>query len=240
MFDPTQMNLIAVSSLMFHRQDFREAEGGYFEVIGAEEAMDPRQGVGRNAEVALMGKYGLAFADIAKPQRNDEELLKRAREANGVYEAMTGEITWDTRRGVVVLDSARTQGVIGFVGSKTLETGAMSFRMKTQFGVVIASSLNDEALSDSERILVSTSGDARFSDVVMSEDFKLVKETGHFPFVMQPVEGTVVVKGEREVEVYALGAAGARMGRVEAARSEEGFSFELDGANKAMHYEIVR
>jgi hypothetical protein len=190
MYDPTQMNLIPISALLFLRHDFKEDTTGYFEIITPEQMMNPSRQPDLYPQVALAGKYGLAFLDFeALPEHNNVRLLKTALEADGKYTSITGELKWDTKKGLVVLNSPRTQGVIGFLNQEKVETRAMGFSMSSEFGVVIVSSLTDEPLETSHHILVSTSGDARFSGVKMASDFTKVEETGHFPFLMQPIEG---------------------------------------------------
>lgn len=240
LFDPTQMNLIPISALMFHRRDFKE-ESGYFEIVTPDQVMDPSYRVVRHPQVALVGKYGLAFTDMPTvPQANNAEYLKTALEADGLYQTPSGDIRWDTRDGLVLLNSFRSQGIIGFFGGKTLETSVMTYQMKTEFGVIVASSLSDAPLSTSDRILISTSGDARFSDIQISNDFSLIEKTGHFPFLMQPIEGIVILKSKVPIKVFTLSPGGTRLEQIETEKTKDGYSFELSAENRAMHYEVVR
>ncbi len=241
MFDPTQMNLLPISALMFHRQDFHEAADGYFEVHTPAQVMDPTREVERHPQVALVGKYGLAFTDMPTvPQQNNVELLKTALEAQGMYRSSTGQMSWDTNAGIVVLNSPRTQGVIGFVGGQKLHTETITFDMTTEFGVVITSSLSDKTLAKSERILVSTSGDARYSNIQMAKDFSIIEKTGTFPFLMQPIEGTITIKSDSEIKVYGLNAGGQRVFSIDVKKVGDGYAFELTSDNQSMHYEILK
>jgi hypothetical protein len=240
MFDPTQMNLIPVSALFFHRQDFREDPAGYFEIITPDQAMDPPRRPERRPEVALAGKYGLAFLDQAVPECNNVLHYKKALESGGRYQSVTGELSWDTEKGLVILNSPRTQGVIGFIGNEKVETQSMVFEMSSPFGVVVASSLTDEPLGRSGHILISTSGDARFTGVKISDDFKRIEKTGRFPFLMQTLEGKVTLQTEIPFKVFKLSPGGSRKGEVPTARCRSGYAFLLDAKNKAMHYEIVK
>lgn len=241
LFDPTQMNLLPISALLFHRQDFRQDINGYFEILTPAQVMNPLRESDRHPQAAFIGAYGLAFTDMPDvPLCNNSTLLKTALEADGDYKSITGEISWNTKKGLVVLNSPRTQGVIGFIGGQNLQSNTIIFKMKTAFGVIIASSLSDDVLANSEHILISTSGDARFSDIRMAQDFSIIEKTGHFPFVMQPIEGTVVLKSAAPVKVYALSPGGRRIGLLEIKAASEGYAFDLKASNKAMHYEIVK
>ena len=241
MFDPTQMNMIPVSALLFHRRDFQEARLGYYEIVTPDQFMNPSHAIERHPQVALLGKYGLSFTDLPSvPAVNDAQLLKSAVESKGVYSPTTGEFTWNINDGILKLNSSRTQGVVGFSGGREFDTKDLHLAMDTEFAVVIVSSLTNEDLSVSDRILVSTSADARMTGVEMSSDFTRVLKTGHFPFLMQPVEGEITLKGNKTPTVFALTPGGRRNGKIEIKKSDQGYSFVLSAANQAMHYEIVR
>ena len=241
MFDPTQMNLIPASALLFLRGDVREAPTGYFDLVEPRQLLDPLRGVERHPEVALYGKYGLAFPDLAAPEANDEKLLQnsiRGRESPRV--SSTGELEWDASHGLVTVDTPRTQGVVGFAGGAHVETQGAAFDLTTPFGVVLLSSLDGRDLSASTRILVSTSADARWTGVEVSESGDEILSTGRWPFLMQPVEGRVFLSGDRPATVYRLATNGARLGELAVETTPGGLVLPLTAANGCMHYEIVR
>ena len=240
MFDPTQFNLLPISALMFLRRDFKEAERGYFEVVTPEQMINPKLELARRPEVAFLGKYGISFTDIAAPTCNDATLLKEALEASGRYISSTEELIWDTDEGVVTLNSARTQGAVGFVGDKVVDTRDLTFRLSTPFAVALASSLTDDGIGISTRILISTSADARMTGLEINDDFTLITKTGKFPFLMQPVEGSITLKTTAPIKVYRLSPGGKRLGEVKTTRSADGVIIPLSAADKAMHYEIIR
>jgi len=240
MFDPAQMNLIPISALLFHRRDFREDSTGYFEIIAPDQVMNPSGRLERRPQIAMVGKYGLAFLDGPVPGCNNVRLFKEAMESGGRYESVTGELSWDTGKGLVILNSPRTQGVVGFIGGGRVETRSLVFEMESPFGVVLASSLTGEPLDRSGRILLSTSGDARFTGVKISDDFKRIEKTGRFPFLMQTLEGKVTIRTETPVKVYRLTPGGRRKGEVRISSCPGGYAFMLDAKSKAIHYEIVK
>jgi hypothetical protein len=241
MFDPTQTNLIPASALLFHRQDVREASAGYFDVVTPEQLLDPLRDVVRHPEVASFGKYGLAFLDLDVPAANDVRLLRQAvLEEAAARESTTGELAWDAGQGRVTIDTARTQGVVGFAGGSRLETRDVAFELETPFAVVLVSSLDGRALAQSNHILVSTSADARWTGVEVSGKGDQILSTGHWPFLMQPVEGRLVVKRAGPATVYRLATNGERLGTLQTEATEEALVLPLRGANRCMHYEIVR
>ncbi|MGE9266865.1 MAG: hypothetical protein ACQKBY_02115 [Verrucomicrobiales bacterium] len=73
---------------------------------------------------------------------------------NGVVESLTGELRWDTREGVCVLDSPRAQGATGALAGGELALSALSLRVKNDYATVLAVSLDGKALEASERVLL--------------------------------------------------------------------------------------
>ena len=138
------------------------------------------------------------------------------------------------------MDTPRTQGVVGFAGGAHVETQGASFDLTTPFSVVLLSSLDARDLSDSARILVSTSADARWTGVEVSATGDEILSTGHWPFLMQPVEGRLFLGGNRSATVYRLATNGARLGELDVEVTPRGIVLPLTAANGCMHYEVVR
>ena len=239
MFDPAQMNLLPVCALMFHRHDFKEDLPGIYAEIRPDQLFQSLDRLGLHSDLALCGKYGLCFTDLST-RLQDPRTTGEAMGKTIEFKSVTGEILWNTGKGIVILDAPGTQGVVGFIGGENLETQDFVFNLITPFGVVLVSSLTPDHITESNHLLVSTSGDARFTGVLMSDDFKQVEKTGHFPFLMEPVEGTLVIKTESPVEIWNISPGGQRLGAAPQEKRESGTCFFLRSENQAMHYEIVK
>ena len=237
MFDPTQMNLIPASALMFHRQDVRPADQVLAELITADNVLYPTAEIDRHAEYAFAFKYGISFEDIPATLVKNHPVPKQ--QEDGAWLSTTGELSWDAGQGLCVINTPGTQAVIGFSGGMKIDTRDLRFMLETPFSAVVVTSLTDQEIRVSRRILVSTSADARMSGVTMSGDFSRVLRTGSFPFLMQPVEGEILLKVEREPLVYALSPGGKRMKEIDVIQAGEGYLLTMAREHKAMHYEIV-
>lgn len=237
MFDPTQTNLIPASALLFHRRDVREAEQGYWDVVSESAVSDPLASRERHPALAMLGRYGLALPGTPVP-KGDASLLSAAKET--VRRATTGELVWDTGRGLVTIDSPRTQALIGFVGAGPVRTRDVGFALQTPFAVAMVSSLDGQPIAVSKRLLVSTSADARWTGVTVSQTGDEILSTGRWPFLMQPVEGQLTLPGGGKTTVYRLAADGARLGQLAADTTAEGLILPLRAADTCMHYEVVR
>ena len=112
--------------------------------------------------------------------------------------------------------------------------------IRNDFAVVVVSALDGESIRDSRRVLVSTSARAQWSGMEFDEARGVITKSGTPPFLMEPVIGSVTIRPGRPVAVYRLSSSGQRLGKVIAAQTAEGVTFDLRPANRCMHYEIVR
>ena len=62
---------------------------------------------------------------------------------NLVARSITGELTWKARTGCVLIDTARTQAVIGFLSAEPHALGAVSLNSPTRFGAVYVTAMDD-------------------------------------------------------------------------------------------------
>ncbi len=240
LYDPTQANLVPASALAFLRQDFQESEHYYYEVYTPAQATNALHNPERHPCVGLICKYGLAFTDIGLPKCNNPRILRTALNQKVGYRSATGELMWNFKDGQVLLNSPRTQGVVGFVSGQTIKTRDIQFEIKTEFAVVLATSLTDGPITESGHILISTSADARMTGVEMSPEADKVLTTGRFPFLQQPVEGTLMLHGGTQPDVYKINSSGQRTGKLPVKKSTNSWYFEMTAENRCMFYEIVR
>ncbi len=239
MLDPTQMNLIPSSALLFLRGDVRESPTGYYDVVAEDLVVDPLRSPERHPKVALVGKYGLAFAGQGPAPENDPRLLERA-SGDGPLRSATGELTWNADEGLFTVDTPRTQGAVGFLGGRRVETRDVVFELDTPFAVVLVSSLTDEPVATSSRLLVATAADARWTGVLVSANGDKILTTGHWPFLMQPVEGRLSLAVGEGHTVFRLATNGERLGVLPVDTAEGRLVLPLEAKGGCMHYEIVR
>jgi hypothetical protein len=240
LYDPAHSNLLPASALMFHRRDVKEAPSGYYESISEKEFMDPAFAPQRHSRVALLGKYGLAFPDIAEADRlNDANLLKQASDpARHVYESVTGELSWDLQQGLLRVDSPRTQGFVGFAQGQPVALADVTLRIDNEFAVVVVSALDDKPIRQAKRLLVSTSARAQWSGMEFDEQHGVITKSGKPPFLMEPVTGTITLQHE-PMTVYRLSSSGRRLGTLPVSKTSGGLAFDLRAASRCMHYELV-
>jgi hypothetical protein len=199
--------------------------------------MNPLAEITRHGASVLVAKYGIAFTD--RPDVPSTTLPAAVATPTGLFRSSTGELSWNAPDGVVLVDTPRTQAIVGFAGGRRVAAGATVFELTTAFAVVAVSSLTTDPIATSKRLLVSTAADSRWTGTDVSADGQRVLTTGRFPFLAQPVEGRLTIAGPNAT-VYRLDTNGARLGTVEAGHDPGGLRIRLAAAHKALHYEVVR
>jgi hypothetical protein len=242
LYDPAHMNVLPAAALLFHRRDVREATTGYFEQVTAEQTMDPSLPAQRHTRVALLGKYGLMFDDVAHaPNLNDERLPAQASAANGqTYESATKEISWDLKQGLLRINAPRTQGLVGFTQGRPVVLTDVTLTVENDFGVVVVSALENKPIREARRLLVSTSARARWSEMEFDEAHGAVTKSGRPPFLMEPLTGQVTIRHDTPLKVYRLSSSGRRLGEIPVQKTPDGLTFEMRPAHRCMHYELAR
>jgi hypothetical protein len=149
---------------------------------------------------------------------------------------------WDHARGRLLLDTLYTQGIAGWVGSDSVSLPQLDFVTQNQFAVVVATSISDEPIATTKRLLVSAIARVeptgfRWVDTMKRE----VADPGRPPFLQEPVTATVVWRHKGRVRAFVLDNAGARIKEValETIPGRDAVSLAIDGKTAAFHWELV-
>ena len=117
----------------------------------------------------------------------------------GAIVADTGELGWygaDKKTGVVAVDSARTQALIGYVRDGGRSVSHLSAAVTNEFCTLVLTSLDNEPVSASRRLLLSTT--AWCGNLAMKwagTHHNVLLDWGHGPVQIEPVTGNVTLTG---------------------------------------------
>jgi hypothetical protein len=130
----------------------------------------------------------------------------------------TGELRWrhaDRQRGVIAVITPRSESLIGFVRGSGESTPHLSADVTNEFSVLTLTTLDDQPVAQSKRLLlVATTGAAVNTGQRFAEDGKTLAEWGAGPVLIEPVTGTVTLRGladAKSVSVTPLTAEGRRL-----------------------------
>jgi hypothetical protein len=145
----------------------------------------------------------------------------------------SGPIVSDTRqlkwlltggKGLVVVDTAKTQAIIGFgKANKVPELKHLGATLENEFAALLLTSLDGKPIASSDRMLLTAGARAGNTGMKWNDERTTLLETGGGPMTIETVRGTVSLSGlagARRVDVYSLDGGGRRFGPVVAAKKK--------------------
>jgi len=197
--DPVKMSQLAAGAAMFHRADVAAANktvGRSYSVAQVIETLRMPSskrplftpGLGRagplvhGLRIRGFGRKQTAYAAIKTPEPIVSD---------------TGELTWRRRekRGLVTIQTDRTEALIGFVGGARRSLKTLSAELSTGFCTVILTSLDGRPLATSGRMLLTAGARTAHTAMRWDEKRHTLTSWGRLPVQIEPVKGTVTLRG---------------------------------------------
>jgi hypothetical protein len=235
---------------MWYRQDVKEAE------VVAESAYDSgniyqwtedRKPVPLWA--ALVGKVGYRLGGQArKPVVKDVRPYWDAQSLTA--RSITGELSWNASAGVVHIDTARTQAVIGFLSNTPHELETVSLKSANRFGAVWVTAMDGMAPVRSARhLLITAVGPARNTGMEyertgqmsrMGTPFWRLKSEGAGPALLEAIAGELRIKSglAGEMKCWTLDVVGRRRDPVPLRVVSGEVVLEMRPEDKTVYYEL--
>ena len=176
-------------------------------------------------------KEGEADRVFTEPQWPIDMDAKEVRADNGqMYRTWKHNYGWiDTDRSKCVYGSLQKNG--------KLELEGLSVECDTDFGVVALSSLTDDAIENSDNLLLTTVGRAENTDFKMMGD--LVVNTGTNPVQVEVIKAKIRMKTQqKDLVVYSISPEGFIQGNVPVTYEDGAISFEVGDKWRSMYYLI--
>lgn len=179
-------------------------------------------------EYFAIGKVGTEYCGQPAPDVLAKAVVETAWDKQAaVITSATGELVWDYGRGIVTCRAPRTQGAVGFLPrTPTLALPAADLSVTTPFAAVWLSSLTNQPIAESTKILVTAVGRQSTMDRSQEKD----KDPLYKPMIIEAVQGTIALKSARveTLKVYSVGYDGRPIKAVEATRSAGKLTFSFD------------
>jgi hypothetical protein len=146
----------------------------------------------------------------------------------------TRQLTWSVspeKRGLVSIDTPRTQGLIGFVKSHQATTKHLAPEVKNDFCAITLSSLTNEPIQRASTLLLTATSRWQNTGSKWNSRHTLWEEWGKAPTLIEPVTGWVVLReidGAVEVSASPLDGAARPIGEpLKGRRLEDGWEIPL-------------
>lgn len=154
------------------------------------------------------------------------------------YIADTGELTVDWAHGVLAVDTPRTQGFSGLSGLRTDNTAAnMTVTLSAPYGNVVITSVDGKPLTSSTRMLLVACGRVQNTGQALNCAGGFT-DTGKAPMFVEGLRGTIALKVQPGLAVYAMDCEGRRLGEVETQRVGGQLTFILSPRWQTVWFEI--
>jgi len=127
----------------------------------------------------------------------------------------TGQLTRDWEKGVQVIDTDKTQAIQGWIGGENIKTKSVSFNITTPKAAVAVSSLDNQAISSSQKILISAVGRA------------VPTSGGKMPMLSEPIKGHIHITTHSGLKLIPLGGDGSKLSEIELKYTSGQYTIEL-------------
>ncbi len=242
--NPPQILQYPAVSTLWHRGDVSEAEliaESLYDEDGVFSLVEDRKPVPIAA--ALAGKVGYRFVGQKRPAVV-RDLGPFWDAGKRIARSSTGELTWDAAKGVVRINTSRSQAVIGFLSAESHAMNDVRLESPTGFGAVYVTSMDGSAaIRDARALLVTAVGPARNSGMEYEPTaeksqfdgwFRHLKTEGAPPALIEAITGDLHIQTGKagEMKAWALDAVGRRMREVPLKKAKDGILFELKRSMK--------
>jgi len=246
--DPVKMPELAEGALMFLRGDVSKARGVSDRSYAQKQVFDSML-LPSNERPYFTEGFPL-FLPLDKEVRIS--LLNGAPTAPfGVTAAPdpivsdTQQLAWYTnpqKTGLVTVDTARTQALIGFVKAESKSVSNLAAQIDNRFCTILLSSMDSQPIANGAKLLLIAGGPVENSGQTWNSAGTDLTAFGGPPTLIEQVRGTIILrklKGAHAVSLQAIDGAGQPLGApVQATASGEDWKLTI-GDEPTSWYEIT-
>ncbi len=199
--DPVRMTELASGALTFLRGDVSPARETVTRSYSAEEVFDSYRLPGKDSPYFTPG-FPLWLPLEHSLRISSLDGLQTAKFGDGTRPnpivSDTGQLTWNlssTGEGAVVVDSPRTQALIGFGSAEERAPANLSVDIGNPFSAIVLVSLDGKPIAQSSRMLLTASARVANSGMEWNRSHTELKQWGGSPTLIEPVTGRIGLNG---------------------------------------------
>jgi hypothetical protein len=233
--DPVRMTEMATGALLFLRGDVRPALQTAERSYSRDQAYDSRK------LAPTEQPYFTPGFPLALPLEHAVRIKSLEGTPTGKFDAApagpivsdTKELTWDAANdhGVVLVDSPRTQALIGFLKANPKKTRNLSAEITNNFASLVLSSMDAKPIASAGKMLLTAGSRVANTGMKWNEQHTRVTQQGGTPSLIEPVSGAISLRGlegAKSVTATAIDGAGHPLGTpIAAKKSADGWSVTI-------------
>ncbi|MBE0535218.1 MAG: hypothetical protein IH624_06065 [Phycisphaerae bacterium] len=244
--DPVKMTNLAACAPLFLRADVKPANETLarsyaphqiIESLRASSSLRPYFTPGFNSALALT--YGMRINSFTRPTGPLPEM-----EQSSPVVCDTAQLAWHhppQSKGLVTVDTERSQALIGFVKDNPRTLANLSAKVENDFCSIVLTSLDANPIAQSKKLLLAATARAQTTDMKYNEDKTSLESWGKPPMQIEPVTGHVTlinIAAAQSVSITPLDPTG-RPAAKPAAATKKASSYEMPlGAQPTTWYLI--
>jgi hypothetical protein len=245
--DPVRMTNLAAGALMFLRGDICSALATIPRSYSIEQV---REGI---RSPYSEGPYFTRGFSPSNPLRHATRIIGFDQESGQYPKVMqdspavsdTNELAWyysDQTKGLVTIETQRSQALIGFVKDHTKGLQNLSAAVENEFCTIVLTSLDGQPISSSQRLLLAATARSANTGMTWNEKRTSLSDWGSAPTVIESVKGKIILRNLeplRRIEALALDGAGKPLGNPVAVQSVQA-DYALPVGQPATVWYLVR
>jgi hypothetical protein len=235
--DPVKLSQIAAGALVFLRGDVQPAQRTVTRTYSREQVIESlrlpsseRPYFTPGFPLALPLVHSVRVASFDGPPTDQFEPI-----AGDEFVSDTRQLTW--RKGLVTIDTPRSQAVVGRGGGQTKN---LRTELQTSFAAVTLGALDNKPIAAASRLLLTVGARVANTGMVWNDKRTSLDKWGTVPTRIEPVTGKIVLVGlesARAVTAHSLDGSGQPRGPAIALKQTAG-SWTLDLAQPTTWFVI--
>jgi len=146
----------------------------------------------------------------------------------------TKELTWKSAaKGIVAIDTPRSQALIGFIGESNTATANLSAKLENAHCAITLSATDGSPIARSSKLLLIAGSKVENTGTEWNAKRTSLTNWGTAPSRIETVKGTISLRGlakHKAVTVTALSSSGKALAApLQATRTKEGWTFPIGG-----------
>jgi hypothetical protein len=206
--DPAKMMNLAAGAFLFLRGDVQPAKETIYRSYSPEQVREsirlpatqrPFFTSGFHPAAALVHATRISSLDIAGPAwRGRPALEEQGQDGLATLTSDTSELVWHygpKRQGLVTIQTDHSQALIGFVRQADKPLPNLAAAVENEFCSIMLTSLDDKPIAQADRLLLVATARAANTGMKWNEQRTSLTDWGTEPSVIEPVKGSVTLKG---------------------------------------------
>ena len=234
--DAVKMSQVRAGAMMFLRGDVSPARQTVTRSYSPEQVLEslrlpwgerPYFTPGFDGRIPLT--HAVRFTSLNGPPTGALDRLP-----DGPIRSDTGELAWlvgENKQGLVVVDTPRSQALVGYVKAAGQATANLAAAVETPFCAVTLHALDAQPIARAGRLLLTVGARVANTDMQWDAQRKTLERWGKAPACIEPVTGSVTLRSladAKSVTAQPLDGAGRAMGQaVSAAKTDAGWTLPV-------------